>query len=102
MLAKEYACKTIAFPLISSGIYSYPKDQALDIAVKTISDFLFENDMTVYIVIFDKEAYKISEKLFTDIQAYIDDNYVDTDYSRAQIPVILSNGTNDIHQGYRL
>lgn len=78
MLAKEYACKTIAFPLISSGIYGYPKDQALDIAVKTISDFLFENDMTVYIVIFDKEAYKISEKLFSDIQAYIDDNYVDT------------------------
>ena len=76
-LAKEYGCETVAFPLISSGIYGYPKDQALKIAVDTISDFLLENDMTVYIVIFDRKAYQISEKLFSDIAAYIDDTYVD-------------------------
>ena len=77
-LAKEYGCETVAFPLISSGIYGYPKDQALKIAVDTISDFLLENDMTVYIVIFDRKAYQISEKLFSDIAAYIDDTYVET------------------------
>lgn len=77
MLAKENKCETIAFPLISSGIYGYPKDQALRIAIDTITEFLFENDMTVYIVIFDKKAYQISEKLFSDIAEYIDDNYVD-------------------------
>ena len=76
-LAKDKECETVAFPLISSGIYGYPKDQALRIAIDTISEFLLENDMTVYIVIFDKKAYQISEKLFFDIAEYIDDNYVD-------------------------
>lgn len=76
-LAKVHGCETVAFPLISSGIYGYPKDQALKVAIDTISDFLLENDMTVYIVIFDRKAYQIGEKLFSDIAAYIDDNYVD-------------------------
>lgn len=83
-LAKEHNCETVAFPLISSGVYGYPKDQALKVAIDVISDFLLENEMKVYIVIFDKAAYKISEKLFSDIAEYIDDNYVDehTDYRR--------------------
>ena len=86
-LAKEYNCETVAFPLISSGVYGYPKDQALKVAIDVISDFLLENEMTVYIVIFDKAAYKISEKLFSDIAEYIDDNYVDehTNYRRESI-----------------
>lgn len=86
-LAKAHNCETVAFPLISSGVYGYPKDQALKVAVDVISDFLLKNDMTVYIVIFDKAAYKISEKLFSDIAEYIDDNYVDehTDYRRERM-----------------
>ena len=76
-LAKEAKCETVAFPLISSGIYGYPKDQALRVAIDTISEFLLENDMTVFLVIFDKKAYRISEKLFADIEEYIDDRYVD-------------------------
>ena len=86
-LAKENNCETVAFPLISSGVYGYPKDQALKVAIDIISDFLLENEMTVYIVIFDKASYKISEKLLSDIAEYIDDNYVDehTDYSRERI-----------------
>ena len=76
-LAKDNKCETVAFPLISSGIYGYPKAEALKVAIDEISEFLLENDMTVYIVIFDKNAYKISEKLFADIEEYIDDNYVD-------------------------
>ena len=83
-LAKSHQCESIAFPLISAGIYGYPKDQALKVAMDVIRDFLFENEMMVYIVIFDKAAYQISEKLFADIAEYIDDNYVDahTDYRR--------------------
>ena len=83
-LAKEHNCETVAFPLISSGVYGYPKDQALKVAIDVISDFLLQNELKVYIVIFDKAAYKISEKLFSDIAEYIDDNYVDehTDYCR--------------------
>ena len=86
-LTKEHNCETVAFPLISSGVYGYPKDQALKVATQVISDFLLENEMKVYIVIFDKAAYKISEKLFSDIAEYIDDNYVDehTDYRRERM-----------------
>ena len=46
-------------------------------AIDTISSFLLENEMTVYIVIFDRKTYQISGKLFADIAAYIDDRYVD-------------------------
>ena len=76
-LAKEHDCETVAFPLISSGVFGYPKAQALRVAVDTISEFLAENDMTVYIVIFDRAAYATGNKLFADIAAYIDDHYVD-------------------------
>jgi len=76
-LAKKHHCETVAFPLISSGVYGYPKDQALRVAVDTIGEFLLENDMTVYIVIFDRAAFQISGKLFADIAEYIDDHYVD-------------------------
>ena len=86
-LAKEHGCETVAFPLISSGIFGYPKDQALRVAVDAISEFLAENDMTVYIVIFDRAAYQIGNKLFADIAAYIDDHYVDahTDFRRERM-----------------
>ena len=76
-VALAYQCETVAFPLISSGVYGYPKDQALKVTVDTIGDFLLAHDMTVYLVIFDRAAYTIGGKLFTDIAAYIDDRYVD-------------------------
>ena len=86
-LAKANKCETVAFPLISSGIYGYPKDQALRVAVDTIGEFLMENDMMVYIVIFDRTAYQISGKLFADIAEYIDDHYVNehTDSRRERL-----------------
>lgn len=77
LLAQEHGCETVAFPLISSGIFGYPKDQALRVAVDTIGAFLLEHDMTVYLVIFDRSAYQISGKLFADIAEYIDDHYVE-------------------------
>ena len=76
-LAKKHECESVAFPLISSGIYGYPKDQALKVAVDTIGTFLLENDMIVYLVIFDRQTYQIGGKLFADIAAYIDDRYVE-------------------------
>lgn len=79
-LAKKYNCESIAFPLISSGAYGYPKAEALKVAIDVISDFLLENDMKVYVVIFDKFAYTIGVQLFRAIAEYIDDNYVDERY----------------------
>lgn len=83
-LAQKNKCESVAFPLISAGVYGYPKDKALKIAMDTIAEFLLENDMTVYLVIFDRSAFQISGKLFADIASYIDDHYVDThtDYHR--------------------
>lgn len=76
-LALHYECRTLAVPLISSGAYGYPKDQALQVAVDTIGEFLLAHDMTVWLVIFDRASYVISGTLFADIAAYIDDRYVD-------------------------
>lgn len=76
-LAKQYNCKSIAFPLISSGAYGYPKHKAFQTAMDAVSNFLLENDMMVYIVVYDKSAFNISEKLFNDIKSFIDDKYVE-------------------------
>lgn len=86
VLARKHHCQTVAFPLISSGVYGYPKEQALRTAMDAIGAFLLEHDMTVYLVIFDRSAYQISSRLFADIAAYIDDHYVDahTDFIRSR------------------
>ena len=76
-LAVKNNCKTVAFPLISSGVYCFPKDQVLKFAIQTITEFLFEHELTVYLCVFDKESYSFSQKLFSDIQEFINDDYVD-------------------------
>lgn len=76
-LAMKHRCTSVAFPLISSGAYGYPKDQVLKFAIQTITEFLFEHEMTVYLCVFDRDSYSFSKKLFADIRAFIDDAYVD-------------------------
>jgi len=75
-LAKEKDCESIAFPLISTGSYGFPKPLALQIAVREISSFLMENEMQVYLVVFEKQSFELSEKLFKSVSSYIDENYV--------------------------
>ena len=75
-LAKEKECESIAFPLISTGSYGFPKTLALQIAVREISSFLMENEMQVYLVVFEKQSFELSEKLFKSVSSYIDENYV--------------------------
>ena len=77
-LALEHGCETVAFPLISAGAYGYPKDQAMSVAMDAIGSFLFEHDMTVYLVVFGRTEFLTGKKLFRDIQAYIDDVYAET------------------------
>ncbi len=75
-LAAKLDCKSIAFPLIATGVYGFPKDKALQIAVSVISRFLLSSDMQVILVVFDRQAFALSGKLFSDVDAFIDENYV--------------------------
>jgi len=77
-LAIENKCESIAFPLISSGIYGYPKDEALQVATATIQDFLINNDIDITLVVFDKSAFTVSRELLGAVESYIDEHYVDT------------------------
>lgn len=79
-LALQNGCKSIAFPLISSGIYGYPKDEALQVAVAVIKDFLTQHDMDIYLTVFDKSSFVISQKLLGNVESYIDQNYVDINF----------------------
>lgn len=80
-LAKAHGCKSVAFPLISAGIFGYPKDQALRVASDAIRDFLLEEDddgdLLVYLVVFDRASFQISGKLYAGIAEYINDHYAD-------------------------
>ena len=76
-LAVKYGCNSVAFPLISSGVYGYPKDQVLKFAIQIITEFLFEHELMVYLCVFDRKSYEFSQKLFTEINEFIDDEYVE-------------------------
>ncbi len=76
MLALRKRLSSIAFPVISSGIYRYPKAEAISVATRAIKDFLEENEMQVYLVVYDKDTFSISEKMFAAVESYIDDRMV--------------------------
>lgn len=89
-LAKKKHIASIAFPLISSGIYGYPKTEAIKIATRAIRDFLSQNEMEVYLVVYDQKAFQISEKLFREVQSFIDERLIKPDYRR----LIAQDGTD--------
>ena len=74
--ALELGCESIAFPMISTGVYDFPKDEALQIAIGEVSKFLMKNDMMVYLVVFDERAFKLSNNIVGEVQTYISSNYV--------------------------
>lgn len=76
-LAVSHDCHTVAFPLISSGVYGYPKEQALKVAVETIGAFLQEHELTVFLVIFDRASWAVVEELFADIAACTGEEHTD-------------------------
>lgn len=75
-LAAENGIHSIAFPLISTGGFGYPKEQGIRIAVDEINAFLLTNDMLIYLVVFDERATPMGRNLYPDLEAYIDRNYV--------------------------
>ena len=72
--ASELSCKSIAFPMIATGVYGFPKDEALQIALAEINRFLLTHDMKVILVVFDRKAFELSGKLVGDIEEYIDEH----------------------------
>lgn len=76
-LALEKGCESIAIPLLATGNNGFPQQIALQIAVDTFTSFLFEHDMHIYLVVFNKESVVLSEKLVQSVASYIDQNYVD-------------------------
>ena len=77
-LAVQHGCQSVAFPLISTGHYGFPKDKALQIAISVFSAFLLEHEVQIYLVVFDRDSFKLSGKLFQSVASYIDEYYVDS------------------------
>ena len=76
-LATEHNCESIAFPLISAGIFGCPAEIALATAIQAIREYIFEHDIEVYLVVFDAKSFKISQSLFNDVKNYIEEVYVE-------------------------
>jgi O-acetyl-ADP-ribose deacetylase len=87
-LARQLSCESIAFPMISTGVYACPRETSMQIAVSAISEFLMQYDMDVTLVVYDPESYVLSTKLFDDVKAYVDEHYVETTPKDAGIDLL--------------
>ena len=76
-LASDLGCRSIAFPLISTGFYGFPKDLALEIAVSAFRAFLTGSDMQIFLVVWDRASVRLSEQLQENVKKYVDENYVE-------------------------
>lgn len=96
-LAKKLGCESIAFPLIATGVYGFPKADALQIAVSVFSEFLADTDMDIFLVVFDEDSFVLSGKIFSGVDAFIDENYVsekmDSEYCLGASAATLSIGS---------
>ncbi len=83
-LASEKNLKSIAFPLISAGIYGYPPNKALSTALKSIHDFLggYDGEMTVYMIVYNDDAFSAAKKLYNGVESYIDEKLIVNDIER--------------------
>ena len=75
-LALEHQCRSVAFPLICAGNYGFPRDKALQIAMDAIRSFLAHHEMKVYLVVFDRDSFRLSQKRFREVSSFIDEHYV--------------------------
>ena len=72
-LALSLRCDSVAFPIISAGTFGFPKDKALSIATECIRNFLFEHDLQIYLVVYNKEVFQLSQELYSDVKQFIDE-----------------------------
>ena len=80
--AYDLGCESVAFPLIATGVYGFPKDQALSIAVSCISSFLMNHEMLVLLVVFDRSSYQLSTRFMDEVQSFIDEATVSVKNAR--------------------
>lgn len=90
-LARELGCRSIAFPLIATGVYGFPKDKALQIAMSVIQPFVMEHEMDVILVVFDQKAFVLSGKVVDKVREYVDSNYVDNVHKELYRPTFASS-----------
>ena len=100
-LAEELGCESIAFPLIATGTYGFPKDEALQIAISVFSAFSMNSDMDITMVVFDKESFVLSGKVFSDVDAYIDENYVEETLDEEYAPHEMLDSSYSSAEIYR-
>ena len=94
-LAYANNCASIAFPLISTGSYGYPKDEGMRVAIDEINAFLLKQEMMIYLVVFDEESTRLGRNLYPDLEAYIDRNYVCFKSEEAYEDRCLSGGADE-------
>ena len=100
-LALEKDCRSVAFPLISAGNYGFPKDKAMQIAIQAFSEFLMDHELQIYLVVFDGEAFRLSEKLFRNVASYIDEHYVKAAKIREYDRFPWEGRASSVHAGWR-
>lgn len=108
--ALKLKCKSIAFPLIATGVYGFPKDKALQAAMSVIQAFLMEHKMTVTLVVFGEKAFQLSGNVVDNIREYVDANYVEealnreymTEYSAYSNISLLDAGETIYRRNMRL
>ena len=81
-LAWKLECRSVAFPIICAGNQGFPGDLALQTAMQAISAFLLKHEMQVYLVVFSRDTFRLSEKLFHKVSSFIDQNYVDAQHRK--------------------
>ena len=100
-LAASHGCKSVAFPLISAGNYGFPRDKALQIAISAFLEFLTDQDMQIYLVVFEQEALRLSEGLVRSVKSYIDEHYVQAAERREYGPDGLAGRARRVREDWR-
>ena len=99
--ALDKGCKSIAFPLLATGTYGFPKDIGLDVAVSTFTEFLEEYEMDITLVVFGNDAVNVSGKLVDEVRSFVDDKYVkealETEYKKDRKIFCYSLSSERLH-----
>lgn len=96
-LAKENNIKSIAFPMISCGIYGYPVEKGIDVAINECSEFLKTNEMDIYLIVFSEDAVKYGKVKFPDLEEYISRHFVEEKLNKrmmSNMPDLLSESAD--------